>query len=59
VERTIKPEDLKELIASHRDIILLDVRRKTDYDADKETLPGAERRDSDNADEWSKELPRD
>jgi rhodanese-related sulfurtransferase len=59
VERTIKPEDLKELIASHRDIILLDVRRKTDYDADKETLPGAVRRDPDNADEWSKELPRD
>jgi rhodanese-related sulfurtransferase len=59
VERTIKPEDLKIQIASRKDIMLLDVRRKEDYDADKDTLPGAVWRDPDKVDEWSRELPPD
>jgi rhodanese-related sulfurtransferase len=59
MERTIKPEDLKEQLASRRDIMLLDVRRKADYDADKDTLPNAAWRDPEKVDEWSRELPRD
>ncbi len=59
MERTIKPEDLKVQIASRKDIMLLDVRRKSDYDADKDTLPGAVWRDPDKVDEWSRELPPD
>jgi len=59
MERTIQPEDLKEQLATRQDLILLDVRRKADYDADQEKLPGAEWRDPDNADEWSMALPKD
>jgi rhodanese-related sulfurtransferase len=59
VERTIRPDDLKERLAARKEIILLDVRRKTDYDADRDTLPGAEWRDPDKVAEWSMELPRD
>jgi rhodanese-related sulfurtransferase len=59
VERTIKPEDLKERMASRDDIMLLDVRRKSDYDEDKDTLPGAAWRDPEKVDEWSRELPQD
>ena len=53
MERTIQPEDLKEQLATRKDLILLDVRRKADYDADQEKLPGAEWRDPDKVDEWS------
>ena len=59
MERTIRPEDLKEQLAARKDLILLDVRRRSDYDADQETLPGAEWRDPDKVDEWSKALPGD
>jgi len=59
VERTINPEDLKEQISSRKDILVLDVRRKSDYDADKDTLPNALWRDPEKVDEWSRELPRD
>jgi rhodanese-related sulfurtransferase len=59
MERTIKPEDLKKQIAAHKDVTLLDVRRKIDYDADKETIPGAVWRDPEKVDEWSKKLPHD
>lgn len=59
MERTIRPEDLKEQLATRKDLILLDVRRKADYDADQEKLPGAEWRDPDKVDEWSTALPGD
>jgi rhodanese-related sulfurtransferase len=59
VERTIKPEDLKERLASRRDVTLLDVRRKADYDVDKDTLPNAAWRDPEKVDEWSRDLPKD
>jgi rhodanese-related sulfurtransferase len=58
MERTIKSEELKEQIASGKDVIVLDVRRKSDYDADKNTLPNATWHDPEKVDEWSKELPR-
>ena len=59
MERTIQPEDLKEKLASRKDLILLDVRRNADYDADQEKLPGAEWRDPDKVAEWSTALPGD
>ena len=59
MERTINPEDLKEQIASRKDIMILDVRRKSDYDADKDTLPNALWLDPEKVDEWSRDLPRD
>ena len=36
----IGPEDLKKLLQSS-DVVLLDVRRKADYDADPHLIPGA------------------
>jgi rhodanese-related sulfurtransferase len=59
MERTIRPDDLKEQLAARKELILLDVRRKSDYDADQETLPGAEWRDPDKVAEWSTDLPGD
>jgi len=59
VERTINPEVLKEQLASRKDLMLLDVRRKSEYEADNLTLPGALWRDPEKVDDWSRELPRD
>jgi rhodanese-related sulfurtransferase len=59
MERTIQPENLKQQLAARKDVILLDVRRKADYEADQEKLPGAEWRDPDNVDEWITALPKD
>jgi rhodanese-related sulfurtransferase len=59
MERTLQPEGLKEQLATRKNLILLDVRRKADYDAGQEKLPGAEWRDPDKLEEWSAELPVD
>ena len=59
MERTIQPADLQEQLTSRTDLVLLDVRRKPDYDADQDKLPGAEWRDPDKVDEWSTTLPGD
>ena len=58
MNRTISPKDLKPLI-EQKSILLLDVRRKNDLDADRAKLPGAEWRNPEQAVEWSKHLPKD
>ncbi len=59
MSRTITTDDLRSLIEKKNAITFLDVRRKADYDADREIIPGAEWRDPDKVDEWSAVLPRD
>jgi rhodanese-related sulfurtransferase len=59
MERTIKPEDLKEQLSARTDIMLIDVRRSSDVAADPSSIPGAEWRDPEKVAEWSKDLPRD
>jgi len=57
--RTVKPKELKEMLESHKDITILDVRRKADHDADPDAVPGAVWHDPEKVDEWSKGLPAD
>lgn len=58
MNRTIKPAELKPLVAN-RSVVLLDVRRRSDYEADPGRLPGAEWRDPEKAAEWTAALPKD
>ena len=58
MNRTIKPLELKPLV-ENRSIVVLDVRRKSDYDSDKARLPGAQWRDPEKIAEWSASLPKD
>jgi rhodanese-related sulfurtransferase len=51
----IGPEDLKKLLKSS-DVVLLDVRRKADYDADPHLIPGAAWRNPEDVETWSQEL---
>lgn len=59
MERTIKPEVLKEQLTARTDIMLLDVRRASDLAADPSSIPGAVWRDPEKVADWSKDLPKD
>jgi rhodanese-related sulfurtransferase len=59
MSRTITPQVLKERIDKEKDILVLDVRRNADYEADKEMIPGALRRIPEQVDEWVQEIPKD
>ena len=54
----IRPDELKELLKS-TSLLLVDVRRRIDYDADPETIPGASWRDPERIEDWVHELPRE
>jgi len=52
VLQTVKPEELENLMNSNKDVILLDVRRNVDYDADKSMIQGAQKLDPEKVDDW-------
>lgn len=58
MSRTITPKELKPLV-ENGSVTVLDVRRKSDLDADTVKLPGAQWRDPEKIGEWSKTLPKD
>lgn len=57
MDKMIKPEELQDLLANDHDIVLLDVRRRSDLESDRSSIPGAEWRDPDKVEEWSQVLP--
>jgi rhodanese-related sulfurtransferase len=59
MSRTITSQALKERLAEDKDILVLDVRRDADYEADKEMILGAIRRNPEQVDEWVQEIPKD
>ena len=56
MERTIKAQDLKSAIGN---ITLIDVRRKSDLDADTSKLPGATWHDPEQIETWAAQLPKE
>jgi len=59
MSRTISPNDLKGLLDTSKNLTVLDVRRKQDYDTDTLRLPGAQWRDPDKLAEWGDGLSKD
>jgi len=57
VEPSISPEELKKILEKGS-VLLLDVRRKADYDADPGTIPGAAWRNPEQVEAWSQEIPK-
>jgi len=51
--------ELKNLLASDRNLAVFDVRRKSDYEAAPQTIGSAVWIDPEKADEWKDEIPRD
>ena len=59
MNRTISPTDLQQLMASRKNVLLLDVRRRNDYESDAQKLPGAAWLDPERLAQWSTALPLD
>jgi len=59
MSRTITPQELKERIDKEKNILVLDVRRNADYEADREMIPGALRRNPEEVEQWVQEIPKD
>ncbi|MBF0411213.1 MAG: sulfurtransferase [Desulfamplus sp.] len=57
MENTIKTEELKSIIDDQQDIMILDVRRKSDYEAEPSLITGATRQDPEQIESWSKTIP--
>ena len=55
---TLSPSELKKLLDS-KSVTLVDVRRKADYEAEPNLIPGAAWRDPEQVERWSRELPKD
>jgi rhodanese-related sulfurtransferase len=55
---TLSPSELKKLL-DRNSVTLLDVRRKADYEAEPDLIPGAAWRDPEQVESWSRELPKD
>ena len=58
MERTIKPEELQNLPDS-KNLKVIDVRRKADFEAADSMLPGASWHDPAELANWSDTLPKD
>lgn len=56
---SIPPLELSALLKSDNPLTLLDVRRKTDYDAAPKKIAGAVWLDPENADEWGQQVAQD
>lgn len=56
---TITPNELSRRLEEKKDVAIIDVRRKPDYEAEKITIPGAVWRDPEQVDQWSQDLPKD
>ena len=52
MNKTISPEELNALLKQQEDMIILDVRRRQDYEADPSMIPGAEWHDPEDFDDW-------
>ena len=58
MNRTLSPQELRATLVNRKDIVLLDVRRQSDYQADGQKIPDAVWRNPDTIDQWSAELPK-
>ncbi|MDH3513778.1 MAG: thiosulfate sulfurtransferase GlpE [Gammaproteobacteria bacterium] len=59
MNRTITPDELKQIIYLRKNVLILDVRRKSEYQTDGMKIPGAAWLDPDKLAQWSTALPLD
>ncbi len=59
MNRSLSPDDLKQLLKLRKNVLVLDVRRKSDYQTDAQKIPNAAWLDPDKLTQWSTALPPD
>ncbi len=56
MKESITPKEFKSLKEGRRNLTILDVRRKSDIDADPKRIPGATWRNPETVEQWRDEL---
>lgn len=59
MNRTISPDELRQLLSIRKNVLVLDVRRRADYDSDGQKIPGAAWLDPERLTQWNTALPLD
>ncbi len=59
MSKPVTPGELKDLKWQKKDVVIVDVRRKQDFDADTVKIRGAEWHDPEKAEEWIDLVPND
>jgi rhodanese-related sulfurtransferase len=59
MSRTITPQEFREHSDKEKNILVLDVRRDADYQADRKMIPGAVKKSPEQVDQWAEEIPKD
>ncbi len=59
MNRTITAAELQKLLAQRQGLVVFDVRRKADYDADSRKIAGAMWLDPEKVAQWCTALPHD
>ncbi len=59
MSRTITPQEFREYSDKEKNILVLDVRRDADYQADRAMIPGAVKRNPEQIEQWAQEIPKD
>jgi rhodanese-related sulfurtransferase len=59
VKRTIDPTELMDIMGRGEPVVIIDVRRKDDFGADPQMIPGATWKDPSLVNQWGDDLPSD
>jgi rhodanese-related sulfurtransferase len=60
MKTSISPQELKHsLEKGPAEVLVIDVRRRSDFEAQKRLIPGAEWKDPEKVEAWGKDLPKD
>ena len=59
MSRTISHNELRNVLRNPRNVTILDLRRKADFDADDVVIPGAKWLNPDEINSWSDSLPKE
>jgi rhodanese-related sulfurtransferase len=60
MKNSVNPDELKALLEKNPEAaIVIDVRRRNDFEADRHLIPGAQWKDPEQVESWGKDLPQD
>lgn len=60
MKSSVSPDELKALLEKDPEAaVVIDVRRRNDFEADRHLIPGAQWKDPEQVESWGKDLPQD
>jgi rhodanese-related sulfurtransferase len=60
MKSSVSPDELKALLEKDPEAaVVIDVRRRNDFEADRRLIPGARWKDPEQVESWGRDLPQD